>query len=324
MRRREFIAGLGSTAAWPLAASAQQPSLPVIGYLDPDTLRGSAIGAFRNGLGELGFVEGRNVLIEFRAANGDYGQLPELAADLVRRRVAAIFATGNVESPLAAKAATDRIPVVFTVGADPITNGLVPSLSRPGGNVTGIAFLSQELGPKRLGLLKELVPGATRYALLVNPNARDTKAMVADMKAAAASLGLHIDVFQAGTVGEINAAFSAMAQSNVDALITASNSFLTTRGVQIATLAAYHHLPAMYYSRTIVEVGGLMSYGADILDVLRQAGIYIGRILNGEKPANLPVTQAVKFELVINVQTARTLGIMVPPSVLAIADAVVE
>ena len=298
--------------------------MPVVGYLDPDSPRPNRIAAFRDGLGELGFVERRNVLIEFRTANGDYSRLPELAAELVRRRVAAIYANGNIESPLAAKAATDRIPIVFTVGADPVTNGLVPSLSRPGGNVTGIAFLSQQLGPKRLGLLKELVPGASRCALLVNPNAQDTKAIIEDMRAAAASLGLHMDVFQAGTIGEINTAFSAMVKSGVDALVTGSSSFLATRAVQIATLASYHHLPAMYYSRTNVEVGGLISYGADIQDVVRQAGVYIGRILKGEKPADLPVTQAVKFELVLNLQTARVLGLTVPATMIAIADEVIE
>jgi putative ABC transport system substrate-binding protein len=325
MRRRDFITLLGgAAAAWPLAARAQQPAMPVIGFLSPDTPRGDTIAAFRSGLGEAGFVERRNVLIEFRAADGDYGRLPELATDLVRRRVTAIYAAGSVESPLAAKAATDRVPVVFTVGADPITNGLVPSLSRPGGNVTGIAFLVQELGPKRLELLKELVPAARHYALLVNPNGQDTKSNIENFRSAATSIGVHIDVFQAGTIEEINTAFSAMVQTGVDALVTGSNSWLSSRDVQIATLATYHHLPAMYYNRRAVNVGGLMSYGADVLDVVRQAGVYVGRILKGEKPADLPVMQAVKFELVINAQTARVLGLTVPPSLLATADEVIE
>jgi putative tryptophan/tyrosine transport system substrate-binding protein len=308
--------------AWPLAARAQQPALPVVGVLFPDTPLSTA--SFRMGLSEMGFIEGRNVAIEIRFANGDYSRLPELAADLVRRRVAVIYAGGNVAAPLATKAATASIPIVFSVGADPVASGLVPRLSRPGGNLTGVAFLSTELGPKRLEFLKALVPSAMHYALLVHPEAGDTKLDIERLSAAAESIGRHIDVFSVGSIREIDAAFADLVQNGADAVVIGSSSFLSSRGGQLATLAAYHRLPAIYYNRRIVEVGGLMSYGADIQDAIRQAGIYVGRILKGEKPADLPVTQAVKFEFVINIGTARTLGIMMPPTLLALADEVIE
>jgi putative ABC transport system substrate-binding protein len=323
MKRREFIAGLGGAAAWPLTVRAQQPTIPVIGYLFPDTL-GSEPAAFRMGLSETGFVEGRNVAIEFRAANSNYSRLAELAADLVRQRVAVIYAGGAVQSPQAAKAATDSIPIVFTVGADPVETGLVASLNRPGGNVTGIAFLTTELGPKRLGLLSELVPTAMYFALLVQPGAPDTKSIVAGLSTAAASIGRHIEVFNAGRIDEIETAFADLVRQGADALIVGSSSMLSGRRSQLATLAAYYHLPTIYYDRQTVEIGGLMSYGADIQDVTRQAGTYVGRILKGEKPADMPVIQATRFELVINLQTARTLGITVPPTLLAVANQVIE
>jgi putative tryptophan/tyrosine transport system substrate-binding protein len=247
-----------------------------------------------------------------------------LAADLVRQRVAVIYARGAVESPLAAKAATDSIPIVFTVGADPVETGLVASLNRPGGNVTGIAFQTTEMGSKRLGLLSELVPTAKHYALLVQPDAQDTKSVVAGLSTAAASIGRHIEVFNASRIDEIDTAFADLVLKGADALIVGGSSMLSSRGSQLAILAAYYHLPTIYYIRQTVEIGGLMSYGADIQEVQRQAGIYVGRILKGEKPADMPVMQPTRFEFVINLQTARTLGITVPPTLLAIADEVIQ
>ena len=325
MKRRDFMTLLGGSAvAWPLAAQAQQTAVPVVGYLFPDTLTSATAAAFRSGLSETGFVEGRNVVIEFRAASSDYGRLPELAADLLHRRVAVIYAGGSLQSPLAAKAATDTIPIVFTVGADPVETGLVASLNRPGGNATGIAFLSAELGPKRLGLLSELVPTAMKFALLVQPDAPDTKSIVEGLSTAAASIGRHVEVFNARHIDEIDTAFADLVQKGADAVVVGSSSMLNGRRSHIAILGAYHHLPTMFYDRQAAEVGGLISYGANILDLTRQAGVYVGRILKGEKPADMPVIQATKFELVINIQTARTLRIAVPPTLLAIADEVIE
>jgi putative ABC transport system substrate-binding protein len=327
MRRREFIAGLGGVAAaWPRAARAQQPAVPVIGHLraqSPASIE-RALVPFRKGLSEAGFVEGRNVAIESRVADNDYSRLPELAADLVRRRVAVIYADGGAVSALAAKAATASIPIVFTLGADPVASGLVASLSRPGGNITGNAFLSTELGPKRLGLLKELVPGAMRYAALVNPGNPATESVTAELRAAAAAIGKQIEFFTASNVREIDTAFAEFVRSGADALVVGGSSLFPSRSVQLATLAAHHRLPAIYYDRQTVEVGGLMSYGPNIPDAARQAGIYAGRILKGEKPADLPVIQMDKFEFVLNLQTARTLGLTVPPTLLSIADEVIE
>jgi putative tryptophan/tyrosine transport system substrate-binding protein len=309
MRRRDFIMAAGGTATWSVAAHAQPAAMPVVGYLFPDTLSGALTTAFRSGLSETGFVEGRNVVIEYRAASSNYGRLPELAADLVRHRVAVIYAGGSLQSPLAAKAATDTIPIVFTVGADPVEAGLVASLNRPGGNVTGIAFLTAELGPKRLELFSELLPTAKRFALLVQPDSSETKSIVAGLSTAAALIGRHVEVFNARRIDEIDAAFADLVRKGADALIVGSSSMLNTRRIQLPTSAAYYHLPTMFYDRRAVEVGGLMSYGANILDVTQQAGVYVGRILKGEMPANMPVVQTTKFELVINLQTARTLGI---------------
>jgi putative tryptophan/tyrosine transport system substrate-binding protein len=320
MRRRGFITLIGGATVWPLGARAQQRAVPVIGYLrasSSETIERSPT-AFRKGLSETGFVEGRNVAFEYRAADNDYRRLPELAADLVRRRVAVIYASGGTVSARAAKAETTTIPIVFSIGDDPVALGLVASLNRPGGNVTGVAFLSTELGPKRLGLLKELVPGAARYAALVNPNAPATEAMTADLRAAAAAIGKEIEFFTASNIREIDAAFADLVRSGANALVVGGSSLFPDRSVQLATLAAHHRLPAIYYERRTVEVGGLMSYGANILDAIRQAGVYAGRILKGEKPADLPVSQAVKFEFVINLQTARTLGLTVPPGLLSI------
>jgi putative ABC transport system substrate-binding protein len=323
--RRHFLtlAG-GAAAAWPLLARAQQPATPVVGFLQPDMLDMSLHSAFRNGLSDAGFVEGRNVAIETRSADSDYSRLPGLAVDLVRRRVAVIYAAGSSVSALAAKGATATIPIVFSIGDDPVASGLVASLNRPGGNVTGIAFLSMELGPKRLRLLQELVPRATHYALLVNASAPNTKSIVAGLSAAAAAVGRNVEVFTADNIREIDAAFANLVQKGADALVVGSSSLLNNRRVQLATLTAHYRLPAIYYDRRIVEVGGLMSYGADILDAVHQAGTYAGRILKGEKPADLPVVQATKFEFVINLQTARTLGLEVPPGLLATADEVIE
>jgi putative ABC transport system substrate-binding protein len=328
IRRREFITLLGGAAVtWPLAVRAQQRSaLPVIGWLHAVAPEGQEanMAALRKGLAEHGLVEGRNFAIEYRFADNDYNRLPELAADLVRRQVAVILALGGTMVTRAAKAATSNIPIVFVQGQDPIAMGLVASLNRPGGNVTGIAFLAAELGPKRLRLLRELVPAASRYALLVNPNDPATDSVVADLRTAAASIGLETAVFGAGSVREIDSAFAELARAGCDALVVGSNSLLATRRVQIATLAAIHRLPAIYYRRDSVEVGGLMSYGADVPDAVYQSATYLSRIIKGDKPADLPVIQSAKFEFVLNLQTARSLGLTVPPSLLAIADEVIE
>ena len=327
MRRREFLALLGGAATgWPLTTRAQQGRMPVVGYVhavSPEDQEAN-LAAFRKALAGRGFVEGRNVAVEYRYAHNDYTRLPELVADLVRRQVAVILALGGAVVTQAAKNATANIPIVFVQGDDPVATGLVASFNKPAGNVTGIAFLSTELGPKRLGLLKELVPAATRYALLVNPLSPTTDLIIADMRAAAASIGREIEVFAASTVREIDSAFAALVRKPCDALVVGSSSLFATRGVQLATLAALNRLPVMYYTRSSVEVGGLMSYGADIPGAVYQGGTYVGRILQGEKPADLPIVQSVKFEFVLNLQTARSFGLDVPPALLAIADAVIE
>jgi putative ABC transport system substrate-binding protein len=324
MQRREFITLLGGAAAWPLAARSQAPAMPVIGYLTASSSNPRSRPAFHKGLSETGFVEGRNVFIELRSANNDYSRLPELAADLVRRRVAVIYASGGVVAARAAKAATPTIPIIFAMGDDPVADGLVASFNRPGGNITGIAFLAAELGPKRLGLLKELVPTAARYAVLVNPGNPATERIIAELQPAAGVIGKQVEVFTATSSSEIDAAFADLVQRRADALVVGNSSLFVDRSVQLATLAAHHHLPAIYYDRRIVEVGGLMSYGASIEEATHQAGVYVGRILRGEKPADLPVMQTTKFELVFNLQTARTLGLTVPPSLRALADEVIE
>ena len=327
MQRRDFITLLGgAAAAWPLAARAQQGRMPVVGYLhsvSPAT-QDANVAALRRGLGEQGLVEGPNYAIEYRFANNDYNRLPELAADLVRREVAVILALGGAFVTQAAKAATTKIPIVFVEAQDPVATGAVASLNRPGGNVTGIAFLAAELGPKRLGLLKELVPAASHYALLVNPNDPATESIVAGLRMAAGSIGREIEVFAAGSAREIDQAFAELVRKGSDALVVGANSLLANRGVQIATLAAIHRLPAIYYTRANVEVGGLMSYGANIPDAVHQGAAYVARILKGEKPADLPVIQSAKFEFVLNLQTARSLGLDVPPTMLTLADEVID
>jgi ABC-type uncharacterized transport system substrate-binding protein len=328
MRRREFISLLGGTvAAWPLAARAQQPTMPVIGFVDggsPDASARSA-AAFRNGLNETGYVEGRNVLVEYHWLNGQYDRLSSLMADLVRRRLAVIATPSNVPASLAAKAATTTIPIVFGVGEDPVKLGLVASLARPGGNATGINFFSSELVAKRLGLLRDLVPKAVRIAVLVNPaNPVNTEITLREVGAAARAIGLQIQVLNASTSREIEAAFATLVRDRADALYIGPDQFFGIRRVQIATLAMRHVIPTAYSRREFPEVGGLMSYGTDVADRFRQTGVMSGQILKGANPADLPVMQSTKFEFVINLQTARALGLEVPLHLQQLADEVIE
>jgi putative ABC transport system substrate-binding protein len=325
--RREFIALLGGAAAWPLAARAQQPGMPVVGLINAGSAESNALyaTAFRNGLKETGHIEGQNVAVEYHWLEGQYDRLPALVADLVRRRVAVIAAPASTQAALAAKAATATIPIVFGVGEDPVTLGLVASYNRPGGNATGINFFSQEVDAKRLGLLHELVPKAVRVAVLVNPaNVTVAEATLRDVQEAARTVGLQIHVLNATTIGEIDAAFATLAHERPDALFVAGDGFFNSRRMQFVTLAARDRIPAAYTNREYVAAGGLMSYGTDSADMLRQVGVYTGRILKGAKPADLPVVQSTKFEFVINLQTARALGIEVPSGVLSIADEVIE
>jgi putative ABC transport system substrate-binding protein len=328
MQRREFITFLGgAAAAWPLAAGAQQrPTVPVIGFLQngvPDLNQNFGVTAFRKGLSETGYVEGRNVASEYRWAHYDNARLPNLAAELVSRRVALIAAMGSTAAALAAKAATATIPIVFTSGLDPVESGLVISLNRPGSNVTGVTTMSVDLGAKRFGLLIELLPRAKRIALLVNPDSTTTESVIADLRSAATATGHQIDVFSARSNREIDAAFANLAQKP-DAVMVAPDTLFSDRRVQLATLAAHHHVPAIYPFRRNAEAGGLMSYGTTDGESQRLAGIYAGRILKGENPADLPIQRATKFELVINLQTARTLGIEIPVTLIARADEVIE
>jgi putative tryptophan/tyrosine transport system substrate-binding protein len=327
VKRREFITLLGgAAAAWPLVARAQQPAMPVIGLLDPRSPDAMAdrLRAFRLGLKDVGYVEGENVTIIYRFAEDQNDRLPELAAELVRRRVTVIAASAT-SAAIAAKSATTTIPIAFIAIEDPVRLGLVASLARPGGNLTGINFLSGELVAKRLNLLHELLPRAARVAVLVNPaDATNTASTLRDVEAAARAIGLQVQALNASTSREINAAFEDFGRDRPDALFVGSNTFLTGRRIQMVQLAAFHRLPAVYAARDFVEVGGLMSYGTNIMDVFRQLGIYAGRILKGAKPADLPVVQSSKFDLVINAETARMLGLEVPPMLLARADEVIE
>jgi putative ABC transport system substrate-binding protein len=322
MRRREFLVLLGTTGMASLAARAQQPAIPVVGYLSATT--SDIVRDVQKGLSETGFVEGRNLSVEARFANNNYSQLPQLAADLVRRRVSVIYASGGAVAVRAAKAATSTVPIVFAMGADPVAMGFVASLNRPGGNITGISFLSNELGAKRLGLLNELVPRASRYAALVNLQAPGTDSLVAEFRAAASVIGKQIEVFSASDADEIDSAFAQLVSKGAEALVVGSSSLFNSRGVQLATLGAYHRLPAIYYDRRLVELGGLMSYGASITEASRQAGVYVGRIPKGEKPSDLPVMQMTQFDLVINLRTTKTLGLTVPPTLRALATEVIE
>jgi putative ABC transport system substrate-binding protein len=331
VRRREFITLLGgavaSSGSWPLAARAQQAAMPVIGFLDPRSPEANAdrVGAFRQGLKDTGYVEGENVAIDYRWAENQMDRLPELAAELVRRRVAVIAASGGPDTAFAAKTSTTTIPIVFAVGDDPVRLGLVASLARPGGNLTGINFFVSELAAKRLELLRELLPAATRVAVLVNPaEATLTVSTLRDVEAAARVIRLQMQVLNASTIREIDTAFATIGRERPDALFVGTDPFFVSRRVQLAQLTMLHKVPAIYALRQYAEAGGLMSYGASLTDTYRQMGAYAGRLLKGAKPADLPVVQSTKFELVINHQTARMLGLEVPPTLLARADEVIE
>ena len=324
MRRREFIAGLGSAAAWPALARAQQPAMPVVGVLNATSSVGYAreLVAFRQGLNEGGYVEGRNVAIEYRSADGQYEQLPVLAADLVRRRVTAISALG-ASAAVAAKAATTTIPIVFEVGADPVEMGLLASLSRPGGNITGEANLNLEVGPKKLQLLHELVPTATIIGLLVNPANPNNEIRSKDMEAAARTLGVEVDVLRASTEREIENVFASLVQARVGALVINPDPFFTSRMEQLVALTVRYAIPTIF-NRDFAAAGGLIGYGVSLTDAYRLAGVYTGRVLSGAKPADLPVQQSTRVELVINLKTAKTLGITFPTALLVRADEVIE
>jgi putative tryptophan/tyrosine transport system substrate-binding protein len=327
MKRREFITLLGGAAAWPVAARAQQPAMPVIGFFNGGSADTSerVAAAFRKGLGETGYVEGQNVTIEYHWLENQSDRVPVLIADLVRRHVAGIVTFAGAPVAIAAKAATATIPIVFGVAEDPVKLGLVASLARPGGNATGVNFFNAEVVAKRLGLLHELVPKAIRVAVLVNPaNGPTAETTLRSVQEAAGPIGLQIHVLNATTSREIDAAFSTLARERPDALFVAAGGFFVSRSVQFATLAARNSIPAAYGSRDNVAAGGLMSYGTDLAESYHQTGVYTGSILKGAKPADLPVLQSTKFEFVINLQTARALGIEVPAGLLAVADEVIE
>jgi len=327
VKRREFITLLGGAAGWPLAARAQQPAMPVIGYLSMRSAKSDLpmLTAFRQGLNETGFVEGKNVTIEYRWGDGQYDRLPALAANLVGQRVAVIVTSGGGPAALAAKTATTEIPVVFNVGGeDPVRAGLIASINRPGGNLTGVTSLLENLGAKQLGLLHELVPRAITIAMLVNPNDTWAETQIAHTQAAARELGQELIVLNASSEGEINAAFATMSSRRAGALLVVASPLFVTRADHLVALSAGHALPAIYFRRELADAGGLMSYGSSTTEMYGQMGIYTGKILKGAKPADLPVMQPTKFEFVINLKTARTLGLTFPPGLLAIADQVVE
>jgi putative tryptophan/tyrosine transport system substrate-binding protein len=326
MKRRRFITLLGGAAAWPLAARAQQPALPVVGFLDlrsPDAMEGRLRG-FRQGLRDTGNVEGDNVTIAYRWAENKDDRLPELVAELVRGRSAVIIASGGVAVTVAAKAATTTIPILFIVSEDPVRLGLVTSLARPSGNLTGVNFFNTELVAKQLELLRALLPRAAHVAVFVNPASATAETTLRDVEPAARAIGLQIEVLRASTSPEIDTAFATFARERPDALFISNDAFLNSRRVQLVQLAAHHRVPAIYSGREYSEIGGLMSYGTNIADAYRQLGVYAGRILKGAKPADLPVVQSSKFELVINHQTARMLGLTVPSTLFALADEVIE
>ena len=327
MKRREFITLLGGAAAWPLAARAQQSGpMPVIGILYPGSPEATAkyIASLRKGLAEAGYVEGRNIAIEYRWGHGDSGRLPELAGDLISRRVAVIVTPGSVAAALAAKAATTTIPIVFVIGVDPVQAGLVASLNRPGGNVTGISSMNTGLAAKQLGLLHQLVRRDARFAVLVNPDNPQSRSTLSEVQAAASAMERQLDAVTAATYRDISPAFGDAVRKQADALLIIADPLFASRPVQLATLAARHALPAIYSLREFAEAGGLMSYGSNFTELFRQAGTYASRILKGEKPTDLPILQATKFELVVNLQTAEALGLEVPATLLALADEVIE
>jgi putative ABC transport system substrate-binding protein len=328
MRRRQFISTLaGASAAWPLTARAQQRGVPLIGFLHPGSAEPNAnlLAAFRKGLADTGYTEGRNVAIEFRWAHGENSRLEELAADLVRRQVAVIVTPIGTVTALAAKKATTTIPIVFSAGTDPVKAGIVASLRRPGGNVTGVNYMAAELSAKRLGLLHELMPSAARIALLVNPaNPIPAETIVKDTEAAVETIGRHIDVYKAETSREIEMTFAALIGDGADALLVGADPFFSDRRVQIVTFATRYMLPTVHFLREFAEIGGLMSYGASDFGRFHEVGIYTGRILKGEKPAEMPAVQPTQFELVVNLSTARAIGFTIPASLLAQANEVIE
>jgi len=329
VKRREFITLLvgGAAAAWPLAARAQQTSIPIVGFVDAGSAVASAhyATAFRQGLNEAGYTDGRNVTVEYHWLEGRYDRMPGMIADLVSRRVTVIATPASIPASLAAKAATSTIPIVFGVGEDPVKLGLVANLARPGGNATGVNFFSAESVPKRLGLLRDLVPGAKRIAVIINPsNIATAEVTSKEVQKAAGAFGLQVQILNATGRDEIDAAFAAISRERAESLFVAPDGFFVSRRVQFATLAARNGIPAAYPSRLYAEVGGLMSYGADPADSFRQVGIYVGKILNGAKPADLPIMQTTKFEFVLNLQTAKAFGLDVPSGLLLAADEVIE
>jgi putative ABC transport system substrate-binding protein len=325
MNRRDLMTLIGSAAAWPVAARGQQTTMPVIGHLSARTSKSdeSTLASFREGLGAAGYVENKNVMIEYRFADGQYDQMPALATDLVRRNVAVIAAITGV-SAQAAKAATTKVPIVFSIAGNPVEEGLVKSLNRPGGNITGVSNLGVEAGAKRWELLRQMVPAAKTAALLVNPTSSGTEGELKDAKATTAALGLELHVLQASSERDIYAVFDDLARLRVDALVIGTDPFFTSRSEQLATLALRHAVPAIFRVRAFAAAGGLMSYGGSLTEAYRLIGTYAGRILKGEKPGDLPAQQVTKLELIINLKTAKTLGLTVPPSLLAIADEVIE